>query len=154
MTSTDKTTSQSLIENACKSGAPLTAALGALAIEFGYIDEEAIPDLAAIYELSKAEVLGVISYYSDFRRSSPGKHILRICQAEACQAAGGRELTRHATKKLGVKLNETSPDDQITLEAVYCLGLCATGPALEIDGKRLAMVDPGALDALLLETLK
>ncbi|VAW19309.1 NAD-dependent formate dehydrogenase gamma subunit [hydrothermal vent metagenome] len=154
MTSTDNIISHALIENAYNSGAPLTAALGALAIEFGYIDEAAISDLAALYSLSKAEVLGVVSYYCDFRRTKPGKHILRICQAEACQAAGGRELTQHAIKKLGIGLNQTSPDNHITLEPAYCLGLCATGPALELDGKPAAMVDPAAFDALVGEIIK
>jgi len=121
MTPWNKTTSQSLIENAHKSGAPLTTAISALAGEFGYINDKSIPQLALIYARSKAEILGVISYYSDFSRSPPGKHVLRICQAEACQAVGARQLTRHATEKLAIKLNETSPDNNITLKPAYCL---------------------------------
>jgi len=154
MTHTDETTSQSLIENAHEAGAPLTSAISELCRHFGYIDAAAIPELALTYARSEAEVLGVISYYSDFRRTRPGKHILRICQAEACQAAGARELTRYATKKLGIGLNETTPDNQITLEAVYCLGLCASGPALEIDKRAAAMVDEQRLDDLLGEIVK
>ncbi len=147
----NKATSQSLIENAHKSGAPLTAALSGLCRHFGYIDEEAIPDLALIYARSEAEMVGVISYYSDFSLSAPGKHILRICQGEACQAAGARQLTRYATQKLGIGLNETTPDNNITLEPVYCLGLCATGPALELDGKAAAKVDNERLDDIVKE---
>ncbi len=148
----NQATSQRLIEITHKSGAPLTTALSGLCRHFGYIDDRAIPELALTYALSNAEVLGIISYYSDFRRFPPGKHVLRICQGEACQAAGARELTRHASEKLGIELNETTPDNNITLEPVYCLGLCATGPALEIDGNPAAMVDERRLDALVKET--
>ncbi len=148
------TTSRPLIEDAHKRGAPLTTALSALNRHFGYIDDQTIPELALAYARSRAEIVGVISYYCDFRRSAPGQHVLRICQAEACQAVGARELTQYAAKKLGIKLNETTPDNNITLEPAYCLGLCATGPAVEMDGKPAAMVDAGALDALLEEAGK
>ena len=118
---------------------------------FGHIPDEAVRLLAGAFNLSRAEVHGVVSFYHDFRRELPGKHVVKLCQAEACQAMGARGLTAHAREKLGVALGETSADGRVTLEATYCLGLCATGPSAMIDGRVLGRVTPGRLDVALEE---
>lgn len=105
---------------------------------FGWISEDAIRQLAAELNLSRAEVHGVVSYYHDFRTSPPGRHIVKICEAEACQAMGARELSAHATAKLGGK--------DITLEPVYCLGNCACSPAIMVDGKTYGRVSKERFD--------
>ena len=142
---------EELIHAAHESGAPLTGALRALADAFGYIDEAAYPALMQAYARSRAEVLGVVSWYEDFRTRPPGRHVLRLCQAEACQAVGARELTAYACSATGLRLGDTSADGALTLEGVYCLGLCANGPAGELDGRPLAELDAAALDARLAE---
>ncbi len=116
---------------------------------FGFVCDDAIRQLANELNLSRADVHGVVSYYHDFRTTPPGKHIVRICQAEACQSMGSRELTAHAEKKLGVGLNGTTADGETTLEPVYCLGNCACSPAVMIDDKVHGRVNAEKLDSLL-----
>ena len=114
---------------------------------FGYIPEAAIRQLADELNLSRADVHGVVSYYHDFRTEPPGKHIVKICQAEACQSMGSRELTRHAEESLGIKMR--SGDDDISLEPVYCLGNCACSPAVMIDGRTFGRVSLERFDELI-----
>ncbi len=123
--------------------------LHALQAEFGYIDRAAIPLIAEILNLSRAEVYGVVTFYHDFRSTPPGRHVLKLCRAEACQSTGGGALAARAEARLGVALGNTSPDGAVTLEPVYCLGLCATAPAAMIDGRPVGRLDEAKLDALL-----
>ena len=111
---------------------------------FGWIPEEAIRQLAQELNLSRADVHGVVSFYHDFRTTPPGRHIVRICQAEACQAMGSRALSAHAESALGVKMNETRED--LTLEPVYCLGNCACSPSVMVNGNTYGRVDAGRFD--------
>lgn len=127
----------------------LLPALHALMQVFGHIPDDAVRLLARDFNLSRAEVHGVVSFYHDFRREPAGRHVVRLCQAEACQAMDARGLTAHACAALGLKLGETTPDGRITLEATYCLGLCATAPSAMIDGRVLGRVTPARLDAAL-----
>src|SRR5262249_31408621 len=96
---------------------------------FGYIPEPAVPMVAQALNLSRAEVHGVVTFYHDFRHEPAGRHVLKLCRAEACQACGGDVLAEHAEKKLGIKLGETSTDGRVTLEPAYCLGLCSVSPS-------------------------
>jgi len=99
----------------------------------GYVPEEALPDIARALNLSRAEVHGALSFYHHFRRSPPGRHVIRICRAEACQSMGGERLISHARSALGVDFHETTSDGRFTLEPVYCLGNCACSPAVMVD---------------------
>lgn len=126
--------------------------LHALQDELGYVPPEAVPAIAAELNLSRAEVHGVVSYYHHFRQTPPGRHVLRVCRAEACQAVGADALIAHVQKTLGCGFHETSPDGSVSLEPVYCLGQCAAGPAVSVDEVRLyGRVTPEAMDALLAE---
>lgn len=108
---------------------------------FAHIPPEAVPLLASKLNLSRAEVHGVITYYHHFRQTPPGRHVLRVCRAEACQAVGGESLAAHAEARL--------KGGDLTLEAVYCLGLCAIGPALQVDEMTLhGHMTPDKFDAL------
>lgn len=130
---------------------PLLPMLHSLQEEFGYIDREAEPLLAEALNLSRADVHGVVSFYHDFRRAPAGRHVLRLCRAEACQAAGGDSLAAHAEARLGSPMGSTAPDGSVTLEAVYCLGLCATAPSGMLDGRVVGRLDEARLEALLAE---
>ncbi|WP_286830724.1 MULTISPECIES: NAD(P)H-dependent oxidoreductase subunit E [Kordiimonas] len=125
----------------------LMRALNALQQHDGYIDAALVPKLAKAFNITKAEVKGVISFYDDFTKAPKGKHVIRICQAEACQAVGSRGLTAAAIEKLGIGLGETTPDGRVTVEAVYCLGLCASGPAAMVDGQLKGRVSAHLFDA-------
>jgi len=125
----------------------LVQVLHALVERYGYISDEAIRQVATELNLSRAEVHGVVSFYHDFRTSPPAKHVLKICQAEACQAMGSRQLTAHAESKLGVEMHGST--DNVTLEPVYCLGNCACSPAVIIDDKVYGRVDANKLDKLI-----
>ena len=113
---------------------------------FGWISEDAIRHLAAELNLSRAEVHGVVSYYHDFRTAPPGARIVKICQAEACQAMGSRELSAHAVASLGVELG--AGNAEVTLEPVYCLGNCACSPAVMVNGKTFGRVTTDRFDAI------
>jgi formate dehydrogenase subunit gamma len=127
----------------------LVQILHAFIERYSFISEEAIRQLAEELNLSRADVHGVVSFYHDFRTTPPGKRIVRICQAESCQAMGSRELTEHARQKLGIDLHETTADGETTLEAVYCLGNCACSPAVMIDETVHGRVDADKFDRLL-----
>lgn len=116
---------------------------------YGFVGDDAIRQIAQELNLSRAEVHGVVSFYHDFRTEPPGEHVVKICQAEACQAMGSRALTAHAEEKLGVALNNTRSDGGVTLEPVYCLGNCACSPAVMIGEKVYGRVDSEKLDGLL-----
>ncbi len=116
----------------------LVQILNGIVEHFGYVPEAAVRQLADELNLSRADVHGVVSYYHDFRTDPPGEHIVKICQAEACQAMGSRELTKHAEKSLGVTMHNSSA--AVTLEPTYCLGNCACAPAVMIDGQTYGRV--------------
>src|SRR5882757_102065 len=116
---------------------------------FGCVPEAAVPQVAEALNLSRAEVHGVVTFYHDFRREPAGRHVLKICRAEACQAAGGEALAAHAEAKLGVAFGDTSADGRITLEPIYCLGLCSVSPSAMLDGKIHGRLDQKKLDALI-----
>jgi formate dehydrogenase subunit gamma len=130
---------------------PLLPILQALQEEFGYIDEAAEPLVAEALNLTRAEVHGVVTFYHDFRRAPAGRHVVKLCRAEACQAAGGDALAARAEARLGVAMGETTPDGGVTLEPVYCLGLCATAPSAMVDGRVVGRLDEQRLDAVLAE---
>jgi formate dehydrogenase subunit gamma len=130
---------------------PLLPILHALQEEFGYIDQAAEPVIAEELNLTRAEVHGVVTFYHDFRRVPAGRHVLKLCRAEACQAAGGDALVAHAEARLGVALGNTTADGRMTVEPVYCLGLCSVSPSAMIDGRVVARLDAKKLDALLAE---
>lgn len=123
--------------------------LHALQDEFGYVDGDATPLLAEALNLSQADVHGVISFYHEFRHTRPGRHVVKICVAEACQARGADSLVEHLKSKLGIDLGETSADNEFTLEAIYCLGNCALGPSATVDGQLLGRLSPARLDGAL-----
>jgi formate dehydrogenase subunit gamma len=125
--------------------------LHALQGAFGYVPEPAIPMIAAALNLSRAEVHGVFTFYHDFRREPAGKHVLKLCRAEACQAAGGDALAARAEAKLGITLGHTTADERVTLEPIYCLGLCATAPSAMLDGRVIGRLDGSRLDILIAE---
>jgi len=139
-----------IAEHAEIEGATLVI-LHALQEAFGYIPESAIPMVASALNLSRAEVYGVFTFYHDFRKQPAGRHVLKLCRAEACQAAGGDALAARAEAKLGVALGETTADDRVTLEPIYCLGLCATAPSAMLDGRLVGRLDQTRLDALIVE---
>ena len=112
----------------------------------GYIPPATVRPIARALGLSRAEIHGVISFYHDIRTEPAGRHVLKVCQAESCQATGGRALTQHIAEVVGCELGETSADGAFTLEAVYCLGLCAASPAVMIDERPIARVTAARID--------
>lgn len=123
--------------------------LHALQEHFGYVDAAAVPVIADELNLSRAEVHGVLSFYHDFRKAAPGRHVVKVCRAESCQAVGGRELEERAKRRLKTEFGQTSADKRFTLDAIYCFGNCACSPAVMIDGKLHGKVTPEKFDALI-----
>ena len=119
--------------------------------KLGYIPAEAVEHIAAGLNLSRAEVHGVISFYHYFRQHPPGRHVVQVCRAEACQAVQGEATEAHARKCLGTDFHGTSSDGSFSLEAVYCLGNCAAGPSVMIDDRLYGRVTPARFDELINE---
>lgn len=123
--------------------------LHALQDALGYVPPESLATIAHELNITRAEIYGVVTFYHHFRSTPPGRRIVRICRAEACQALGARALETHAKKTLGIDFHETTSDGAITLEAVYCLGNCGCGPSVLVGEDELhARVTPPAFDEL------
>ena len=119
--------------------------------ELGFVPPDAVPLIAEVLNLTRAEVHGVVTFYHDFRSEPPGRHIVRICQAESCQATGSEALTAHARRHLGIDFHQTTRDSNFTLEPVYCLGNCAGSPSVMIDQEVFGRVTPARLEIILKE---
>jgi len=127
---------------------PLLEILHRVQEALGFIPAAAVPLLATELNISRAEVHGVVTFYHHFRHAPPGRHTLRLCQAESCQAMGATALAEHVKRRLGVDFHETTADGAYTLEPVYCLGNCACSPALMLDEELRGRVTPESFDAL------
>lgn len=130
---------------------PLLEVLHAIQARLGYIPRSAVPLVAEGLNLSRAEVHGVVTFYHYFRHTTPGKHIVSLCRAEACQSMGADALVEHAKQRLGVDFHETTADGQFSLEPVYCLGNCACSPAAMIDGRLFGRLTSEHFDKLISE---
>nr|WP_309502865.1 formate dehydrogenase subunit gamma [uncultured Roseovarius sp.] len=125
--------------------------LHAIQAAFGHVPSTALGLIADALNVTKAEVHGVISFYHDFRETPAGRHVVKICRAEACQSVGASGLAAETLAKLGVDWHETTANGAVTVEPVYCLGLCACGPAVMVDDKVVGRVDEARMNALLAE---
>lgn len=130
---------------------PLLPILNGIQRELGYVPREVLPVIADALNLSRAEVYGVVSFYHDYREKPAGRHVLKLCRAEACQSMGAEGLAAHAKKRLGVDFHQTTADGKFTLEPVFCLGNCACSPAAMIDGELYGRVTPERFDELVKE---
>jgi formate dehydrogenase subunit gamma len=127
---------------------PLLPVLHALQETFGYVDPRAVPLVAKALNLSRADVHGVLTFYSDLRSTPPGRVRVQVCRGEACQSVGGHALAEHATSSLGLDFGQTAADGSVTLDEVFCLGNCALGPAVTVNGCLHGRVDAAGLDRL------
>jgi formate dehydrogenase subunit gamma len=130
---------------------PVLPILHALLDEFGHIPDEAIALVASGLNLSRAEIHGTVSFYHDFRRKPAGDHVLKLCRAEACQSMNGPQLARDLLDELGIEWGGTTPDGALTVEGVYCLGLCACAPSALYDGDPMGRLDQKRLDDVVRE---
>lgn len=130
---------------------PVLPILHALQETFGYVPREAEPMVAEALNLSRAEIHGVVSFYPDFRRESAGRRIVKVCRGEACQSMGGEAMGQALLAAIGRAWGETTVDGALTVEPVYCLGLCAVAPAAMIDGEPHGRLDAKRLVTLALE---
>ena len=123
--------------------------LHALQAHFGYVDRAATPIVAEVLNLTRAEVHGVLTFYHDFRSEPAGRHVLKVCRAEACQSMGCETLVDHLRDRLGIDIGGTTADGRFTVEPVYCLGNCALSPAILLDGELHGRVTPDRADRLI-----
>ncbi|HMM63482.1 MAG TPA: formate dehydrogenase subunit gamma [Mesorhizobium sp.] len=130
---------------------PLLPILHGIQEEFGYVPQEALPVIATALNLSRAEVHGVVTFYHDFRREPAGRHVLKLCQAESCQAMGSDAVAARIKQLLGIGFHQTTADGAVTLEPVYCLGLCACSPSAMLDGEVIGRLDADRIDEIVAE---
>ncbi len=142
---------QSIVDRLMALEGPLLPILHEVQDEFGYVPQEALPVIAEALNLSRAEVHGVMTFYHDYRNHPTGRHVLKICRAEACQSMGGDAVEARIKKALGIDFHQTTLDGAVTLEPVYCLGLCSCAPAAMLDGELHARLDDASVDALVQE---
>lgn len=142
---------QAIVAQQLRREGPLLPILHALQASFGHVPEAAVPIVAEALNLSKAEVHGVVSFYHDFREAPAGRHVVRICRAEACQSRGAEAMAEAALERLGVEWHGTTENGAVTVEPVFCLGLCACGPAAMLDDRLIGRADPGRVAAALEE---
>ena len=126
----------------------LLPTLHALQEEFGYVDDTAMPVLAKTFNLSQADIYGVITFYHDFKRTRPGRHTIKVCRAESCQSMGSEELLADIKKRLNVEMHGKTADGQFSLEQVFCLGNCALSPAIMVDKTVYGRVTPERVDTI------
>ncbi|MDB5572062.1 MAG: fdh2C [Hyphomicrobiales bacterium] len=131
--------------------APLLPILHAMQEAFGHIPAHAQPLIASRLNISQAEVRGVVSFYHDFRAAPAGRHVLKLCRAEACQARGCERVAAHLERAHALAPGATTADGSLTLESVYCLGDCALGPAALLDDRLIGRIDEARVDELVLE---
>lgn len=128
---------------------PALPILHALQEAFGFVPEDGLRIVAEALNISRAEIHGIVTFYHDFRHEKAGRHVLKLCRAEACQSVGADRLAAHARDRLGLNWGETTPDGALTLEPIFCLGLCALGPAAIADGRVIGRLDEERLDAVI-----
>jgi formate dehydrogenase subunit gamma len=130
---------------------PLLPILHGIQDEFGYVPGESLPVIADLLNLSKAEVHGVVTFYHDYRNHPAGRHVLKLCRAEACQSMGGDAIAAKVQQLLGIGFHETTKDGAVTLEPVYCLGLCACAPSAMLDGEVIGRLDADKVEEIAAE---
>ena len=130
---------------------PMLPILHAIQDEFGYVPEEVKPVIASELNLSRAEVHGVVTFYHDFRHEPAGRNVLKLCRAEACQSMGSDQLADRVKQLLGIDFHQTTLDGAVTLEPVFCLGLCACAPAAMLDDEVYGRVDEHCLSEMMAE---
>jgi len=130
---------------------PLLPILHGIQDEFGYVPGESLPVIADLLNLSRAEVHGVVTFYHDYRNHPAGRHVLKLCRAEACQSMGGDALAAKLQQLLGIGFHETTQDGTVTLEPVYCLGLCACAPSAMLDGEVIGRLDAEKIEEIAAE---
>lgn len=142
---------QAIVDRLIGLEGPLLPILHEVQDEFGYVPQECLPVIAEALNLSRAEVHGVMTFYHDYRHNPAGRHVLKLCRAEACQSMGGDQLADRVKKALGIDFHQTTLDGSVTLEPVFCLGLCSCAPAAMLDGAIHGRLDNEAVDALVQE---
>lgn len=127
---------------------PLLPILHDVQAAFGCVPAPAVPEIAEALNLTRAEVHGVVSFYHDFREAPAGRHVLKLCRAEACQSMAGEALAEKVLRHFGIDWGGTTPDGRLTIEAIYCLGLCASAPSALLDGEPMARLTPASIDEI------
>jgi formate dehydrogenase subunit gamma len=128
---------------------PLLPILHGVQSALGYVPKDAVPLIASELNVTRAEVHGVLTFYHYFRQEPPGRHVVHICRAEACQSVGAVALEAHAKKSLGIDFHQTTSDGAVSLEPVYCLGNCSLGPSIMVDERLQGRVSPERFDELM-----
>jgi formate dehydrogenase subunit gamma len=127
---------------------PLLPILHDVQAAFGCVPAQAVPFIAHALNLSRAEVHGVVSFYHDFRHEPAGRHMLKLCRAEACQSMNAEAVAQSVLDHFDLEWGGTTPDGRLTVEATYCLGLCACAPSAMLDGEPMARLTPASVDEI------
>lgn len=142
-------TVRDIVERHLDREGPLLPILHDIQAAFGHVPESALEPIAHALNLTRAEVHGVMSFYHDFRDRPAGRHVVKICRAEACQSMGADALSEGVLDRLGIDWHGTTKNGAVTIDPVYCLGLCACAPAVMVDSKVVGRVDLGRMNRLL-----
>ena len=130
---------------------PLLPILHGIQEELGHVPQDSLPVIAEALNISRAEVHGVVTFYHDYRSHPAGRHVLKLCQAESCQSMGSDAVAAKIKQLLGIGFHETTRDGSVTLEPVYCLGLCACSPSAMLDGEVIGRLDDAKIEEIVAE---
>lgn len=150
----DATRARDIIDAHLGLEGPALPILHAMQEAFGHVPREAVTMVAEALNVSRAEMHGIVTFYHDFREEPAGRHVIKVCRAESCQARGGRAIGDRIAELLGLKWYQTTADGRVTLEPVYCLGLCASGPSAMVDGVPFARLDKVGAERLVAEVTR
>jgi NADH-quinone oxidoreductase subunit E len=118
--------------------------------EIGFVNDEAIEELAQRLDITALDIRGVISYYSMLRTKPGGKYNVQVCTNICCLLRGGEEMLSHVREKLGVAVNKgVTPDGVFSVEEVECIGACSWAPAMQINYDFHENLTPEKIDQLL-----
>jgi NADH-quinone oxidoreductase subunit E len=140
---------QALINKYPRKRSALIPSLWLVQKEAGYLSTDMVCEIARIFDLAPNEVHEVISFYTMFHKKPVGRYLIQVCTNISCLICNAEELVAHLTRKLGIKLGETTADGKYTLMEVECLGSCGTSPVIQINEDYYENLTPEKLDRIL-----
>jgi len=132
----------------------LTRILHKVQAEYGYIPAQAVPQIARHLNTTASEIYGVLTFYKAFRLQPRGKYLVTVCQGTSCHVRGGARVFEEMKKELGVEPGGTTPDRLFSLDTVNCLGCCAIGPTVVVNGTYYSQVSEEGVRSIIAEYRK
>jgi NADH:ubiquinone oxidoreductase subunit E len=139
----------SLIDSYAHKKEQLISLLQDIQAEFNYLPQDVLVRVSQKLDIPLGQVFSVATFFRAFSLKPRGRHLVTVCLGTACHVRGGQRLVDKIGRDYGIKPGETTEDMRFTLETVNCLGCCALGPVVVVDGKYESRMNPDKLDRVL-----